>query len=141
MLDQGRLARTMFPVGGLQKSEVRELATELDLRTAAKPDSQDVCFITSDGGRTAFLGDRIPFRPGNVVDTAGRVGVRTSFTNRVSGLGPFPAIAADDGVRAAVELLATLPAAGPKVAVVGTMRVLSKRLRGRKPVVCNPSGL
>ncbi len=36
-----------------------------------KPDSQDVCFITSTGGRTAFLGDRIPFRSGTVVDTDG----------------------------------------------------------------------
>jgi tRNA-specific 2-thiouridylase len=38
------------------------------LRTAAKPDSQDVCFITSTGGRTAFLGSRIPFRRATVVD-------------------------------------------------------------------------
>jgi len=71
MLDQARLARTMFPVGSLHKSRVRELAAEIDLRTADKPDSQDVCFITSTGGRTAFLGDRIPFRPASVVDTAG----------------------------------------------------------------------
>jgi tRNA-specific 2-thiouridylase len=71
MLDQAQLARTMFPVGGLQKSQVRELAASIDLRTADKPDSQDVCFITSTGGRTSFLGDRIPFRQGTVVDTDG----------------------------------------------------------------------
>ena len=71
MLDQVQLARTMFPVGGLQKSEVRSVAASIDLRTADKPDSQDVCFITSTGGRTAFLGDRIPFRQGTVVDTDG----------------------------------------------------------------------
>jgi tRNA-uridine 2-sulfurtransferase len=71
MLDQAQLARTLFPVGGLQKSEVRTLASSIGLRTADKPDSQDVCFITSTGGRGAFLGDRIPFRPGAVVDTAG----------------------------------------------------------------------
>ena len=75
MLDQAQLARTLFPVGGLQKADVRALAASIDLRTADKPDSQDVCFITSTGGRTAFLGDRIPFRPGVVVDTRGnRVG-------------------------------------------------------------------
>ncbi len=75
MLDQAQLARTMFPVGGLQKAEVRALASSIDLRTADKPDSQDVCFIMSTGGRTAFLGDRIPFRAGTVVDVAGeRVG-------------------------------------------------------------------
>jgi tRNA-specific 2-thiouridylase len=72
MLDQAQLARTMFPVGGLDKADVRRLAAEIDLRTADKPDSQDVCFITSTGGRTAFLGDRIPLRPGRVVDTDGR---------------------------------------------------------------------
>ncbi len=72
MLDQARLARTMFPVGRLQKSELREIAASIGLRTADKPDSQDVCFITSTGGRTDFLGERIPFRPGKVVDEAGR---------------------------------------------------------------------
>jgi tRNA-specific 2-thiouridylase len=71
MLDQAQLARTMFPVGSLHKSAVRELAAEIDLRTAGKPDSQDVCFITSTGGRTSFLGDRIPFHTAAVVDSAG----------------------------------------------------------------------
>jgi tRNA-uridine 2-sulfurtransferase len=71
MLDQRQLARTMFPVGWMDKSEVRARAAEIDLRTADKPDSQDVCFITSTGGRTAFLGDRIPFRRGTVVDMNG----------------------------------------------------------------------
>lgn len=71
MLDQAQLARTLFPVGGLQKSAVREIAASIDLRTASKPDSQDVCFITSTGGRTAFLGERIAFRPGTVVDVDG----------------------------------------------------------------------
>lgn len=75
MLDQAQLSRTMFPVGRMQKADLRALAASIDLRTATKPDSQDVCFITSTGGRTAFLGDRIPFRSGTVVDTGGiRVG-------------------------------------------------------------------
>ena len=71
MLDQAQLARTMFPVGGMQKADLRALAASIDLRTATKPDSQDVCFITSTGGRTSFLGERIPFRPGTVVDRDG----------------------------------------------------------------------
>jgi len=71
MLDQDDLRRTMFPVGHIDKAEVRRLAGELGLRTATKPDSQDVCFITSTGGRESFLGDRISFRPGTVVDRAG----------------------------------------------------------------------
>ncbi len=71
MLGQQQLAKTIFPVGGMHKSHVRELAASIDLRTADKPDSQDVCFITSTGGRVAFLGERIPFHRGTVVDTAG----------------------------------------------------------------------
>jgi tRNA-uridine 2-sulfurtransferase len=71
MLDQRELARTLFPIGELTKDEVRRRAGQLGLRTAAKPDSQDVCFITSRGGREEFLGRRIPFTPARVVDSAG----------------------------------------------------------------------
>jgi len=72
MLDQAALARTLFPVGSIDKAEVRRIAAERGLRTASKPDSQDVCFITSQGGRETFLGDRITTRPARVVDTDGR---------------------------------------------------------------------
>src|SRR5262245_22136756 len=72
MLDQRALARTLFPVGHFDKATVRAMAADLGLRTAAKPDSQDVCFITSAGGRRDFLGRRMPFHPADVVDTAGR---------------------------------------------------------------------
>lgn len=77
MLTQEVLATTLLPIGEMTKAEVRDVATRLGLRTAAKPDSQDVCFITaSDGGRETFLGSRIPFRRAAVVDTDGRdVGV------------------------------------------------------------------
>lgn len=66
------LDRTLFPVGDMTKAEVRDVAARLGLRTADKPDSQDVCFITTTGGRATFLGDRIPFRPARVVDTSGQ---------------------------------------------------------------------
>jgi len=72
MLGQAQLARTLFPVGTMQKAALRAIASSIGLRTADKPDSQDVCFITSTGGRTAFLGERIPFRRGAVVDGDGR---------------------------------------------------------------------
>ena len=65
------LARVMLPLGDLTKDEVRVIAGRLGLRTAAKPDSQDVCFITRSNGRSAFLGDRIPLHPGRVVDSSG----------------------------------------------------------------------
>jgi tRNA-uridine 2-sulfurtransferase len=72
MLPERELHRTLFPVGHLTKTDVRARATARGLRTAAKPDSQDVCFITSTGGREQFLGERIPFRAGTVVDGDGR---------------------------------------------------------------------
>lgn len=71
MLSQQDLAKVMFPVGDLTKDQVRKIAVERGLRTATKPDSQDVCFITSTEGRAAFLGHRIPFRTAKVVDTDG----------------------------------------------------------------------
>ena len=73
MLDQRQLSRLLLPVGTMTKAEVRARAGALGLRTAAKPDSQDVCFISKTGGRAKFLGDRIEFRPGKVVDAAGTV--------------------------------------------------------------------
>ncbi len=76
MLDQAALSQTLLPVGTMTKPEVRARADALGLRTAAKPDSQDTCFLPTLGGRETFLGARIPLRPGRVIDTAGRtVGV------------------------------------------------------------------
>jgi tRNA-specific 2-thiouridylase len=71
MLGPEQLAHLLLPVGELTKAEVRERAGALGLRTAAKADSQDVCFIPR-GGRRAFLGGRLELRPAMVVDEAGR---------------------------------------------------------------------
>lgn len=71
VVDPGDLERCLFPVGELIKAEVRKRAAELGLRTAGKPDSQDVCFVTRDRGRGSFLGSRIPLTPAAVVDTDG----------------------------------------------------------------------
>jgi tRNA-specific 2-thiouridylase len=68
MLDQPTLARVLFPVGEMTKADVRALAAATGLRTAAKPESQDVCFIPSATGRAAFVGDRAALHPGRVVD-------------------------------------------------------------------------
>ena len=72
MLGQEQLARTLLPVGVLSKAEVRSRAEQLGLATAAKPDSQDVCFVTTTAGRRGFLADRTALTPGQVVDLAGR---------------------------------------------------------------------
>jgi tRNA-specific 2-thiouridylase len=73
MLGQRELERARFPVGELTKTEVREHAAHLGLRTAAKPESMDVCFISRSEGREQFLAARVPARPGAVVDTSGSV--------------------------------------------------------------------
>ena len=74
MLDEAQLSRVLFPLGHLTKADVRVLAADLGLRTAAKPDSQDVCFISqTKGGRRRFLETRVELTPGTVVDTSGQV--------------------------------------------------------------------
>jgi len=72
MLGQDALARVLFPVGEMTKAVVREQAHRLGLRTAAKPDSQDVCFIGSAEGREGFLSGRVELHRADVVDTDGR---------------------------------------------------------------------
>jgi tRNA-specific 2-thiouridylase len=68
MLGQDQLRDTLLPVGDITKGTVRSMAAGLGLPTAVKPDSQDVCFITSSNGRAGFLQSRVPFTPGRVVD-------------------------------------------------------------------------
>src|SRR4051812_40402605 len=62
VLGRDQLARTVLPVGEMTKADVRAHATRLGLRTAAKAESMDVCFITR-GGRTSFLDARVPPAP------------------------------------------------------------------------------
>ncbi len=73
MLGQRELARVALPVGELTKPEVRGHAARLGLRTAHKPESMDVCFISKTEARREFLAARVAGRPGPVVDTAGSV--------------------------------------------------------------------
>jgi tRNA-specific 2-thiouridylase len=53
-LTQDQLSRTLFPLGGMQKTAVRELAAELGIPTASKPDSQEICFVPN-GDYAAFI--------------------------------------------------------------------------------------
>jgi len=71
VLGGGAIADTLLPVGDLTKSAVRERAEALGLRTAAKAESMDVCFIRRDE-RGSFLRDRVPAAPGPIVDVDGR---------------------------------------------------------------------
>jgi tRNA-specific 2-thiouridylase len=61
------LARVLLPIGEMPKSRVRAIAGELGLRTADKPDSQEVCFIPR-GGRASFLEGRTELTGATVID-------------------------------------------------------------------------
>ena len=73
MLTQDQLSRTRFPVGELTKSQVRQVAASMGMRTAHKPESMDICFVGQRDYR-GFLRDVAPqtFRPGPVLDADGR---------------------------------------------------------------------
>src|SRR5690606_5047398 len=71
-LGQEQLAATLFPIGHLPKAEVRRLATEAGLPTAAKKDSTGICFIGERDFRD-FLGRYLPARPGEIRDPQGVV--------------------------------------------------------------------
>jgi tRNA-specific 2-thiouridylase len=68
------LARLRFPLADLTKPEVREIAAGAGLPVAAKRESQDLCFLAGEGKRS-FLArhSRLGDRPGEIVDSAGRV--------------------------------------------------------------------
>lgn len=66
-LTQDQLAKTLFPIGHLQKAEVREIAREMNLVTAEKKDSQGLCFI----GKVSlpdFLQQQLQPKMGNIIE-------------------------------------------------------------------------
>ncbi len=71
-LTQTQLARAMFPVGGLQKAQLRRIAAEAGLATAHKKDSTGICFI-GERNFKRFLMQYLPARPGEIIDLSGRV--------------------------------------------------------------------
>ncbi|WP_456599677.1 tRNA 2-thiouridine(34) synthase MnmA [Blastococcus sp. SYSU DS0616] len=69
VLTAEQLAAAMFPLGGMTKDRVREIAAERGFAVATKADSHDICFIP-DGDTRGFLARRLGSRPGPVVDAA-----------------------------------------------------------------------
>ena len=70
-LNQAQLARTLFPIGELKKSEVRRIAAEIGLPNAAKKDSTGICFIGERPFRE-FLERYLANEPGVIEDDNGR---------------------------------------------------------------------
>lgn len=71
-LTQKQLSRTLFPVGDIEKPEVRKLAKKFNLNTATKKDSQGVCFL-GEIDMKEFLKNYIKETPGNVCDETGKI--------------------------------------------------------------------
>ncbi len=70
MLGQEALSKAMFPIGHLQKSEVRQLALEAGFTTAKKKDSTGICFI-GERNFKSFLGNYLPAQPGDMRTVTG----------------------------------------------------------------------
>ncbi len=71
-LGQEQLSKTLFPIGELQKSEVRRIAQEIELPNADRPDSQGICFVGEIDVNEfikAFVGEK----PGKIVTSEGEV--------------------------------------------------------------------
>ena len=71
-LTQEQLSRTLFPLGGYRKPEVREIAAQHGLALAAKPDSQEICFIPG-GDYKRFIDAYLDEQGENIPDTAGEL--------------------------------------------------------------------
>jgi len=97
-LTQEQLSRTIFPLGGMTKPEVRERARAQGLAIAEKPDSQEICFVPG-GDYKRFLdaylaeqGESLPDTSGELVTTDGRVigeheGIHNFTVGQRKGLG------------------------------------------------------
>jgi len=90
-LSQDQLAHTMFPLGALQKSAVRDKARQLGLPAAERPESQDICFGDYKALVASYAGPN-EIGSGEVVDRSGKVlgqhdGVHTVTVGQRRGLG------------------------------------------------------
>ncbi len=72
-LTQEMLAASLFPLGEQTKAETRRIATQFQLKTADKPESQDLCLIEKHGSMQAFLDNYITPQAGDIVDLEGKV--------------------------------------------------------------------
>ncbi len=72
-LTQNLLAGSVFPLGNQTKAETRRIAAEFGLKTAEKPESQDLCLIEAHGSMRQFLDQYINQNEGDIVDQGGKV--------------------------------------------------------------------
>jgi tRNA-specific 2-thiouridylase len=92
-LQQAELSRLLFPVGEYPKVDIRQMAFEMGLPLHDKPDSAEICFVPGNDYR-AFLAERLPQHPGDIVDAEGTVvgahdGVAGYTIGQRKGIGAF----------------------------------------------------
>jgi tRNA-uridine 2-sulfurtransferase len=131
MLTSDKLGRILLPVGEMTKAAVRERATHLGLRTATKPDSQDVCFIHSATGRDGFLASRVPLHRGRLVDAASGEQLGTVPAVELVTLGQRRGLGADPTGRRRYAL--SVDVARREVSVGGLDRAVTRRVRLEPP--------
>ena len=91
-LTQDLLAGTLFPLGNQTKEETRRIAAQFALKTASKPESQDLCLIEAHGTMQKFLDKYITQKEGDIVDLDGQVlghhqGIHNYTIGQRKGLG------------------------------------------------------
>lgn len=86
------LPKIMFPLGDMEKTEVRRIAREAGLPTSDKPDSQQICFVPDNDYRKLLREKNAPLREGNIATTGGKVvgkheGIQMFTIGQRDGLG------------------------------------------------------
>ncbi|MCC6488580.1 MAG: tRNA 2-thiouridine(34) synthase MnmA [Candidatus Hydrogenedentes bacterium] len=85
-LSQEQLGRAAFPLGELTKEATRDIARDLGLVTADKPESQEICFVPDDNYRNFLAKRTVPAKPGPIVSMSGEVlGEHTGLVNYTVG--------------------------------------------------------
>ncbi|MBT9155651.1 MAG: tRNA-specific 2-thiouridylase MnmA [Firmicutes bacterium] len=85
-MTEAELSSTLFPLGGLEKSEVRRIASRLNLSVANKPDSQEICFVPDNDYRSFLRHAGVRDAPGSIIDESGSIlGTHTGIFNYTVG--------------------------------------------------------
>ncbi|MGK7945085.1 MAG: tRNA 2-thiouridine(34) synthase MnmA [Microcystaceae cyanobacterium] len=132
-LSQDILSATLFPLGEQTKDETRKIAHQFGLKTADKPDSQDLCLIEAHGSMQGFLEKYITPQEGDIVDLDGKIlgqhqGVHRYTIGQRKGLGiaapePLYVVRLDAGRNQVV--VTTRDRAGSSYCTVGRMNWVS----------------
>jgi len=126
-LGQNELRHLLFPLGNFHKTAVRRLAAEMNLPSAARKESQDICFIPDNDYRS-FIAQHIPLESGDIVDTNGQVlGRHSGLSGYTVGQRHGLGIAANEP-----QYVLKLDAAANRVVVGSQDQLLNNRLLASK---------